>query len=272
MEKIKIAIVGTGGVAEALAVALSDRRGVDLCIIGRNVERLRVISELAECSAIVLEDDFAEADIYILAVSDSAVASLAERLPFKNGSTVVHTAGSVDMSVLRCDNVAARGVDVGVIYPLQSFTAGRKVEMKGVPIFTEVENRNNESVLRCAKLLSDSVLSMSSNVRMKLHLGAVFASNFVNMMFSATENVLQNDGESANEKLDINVYKPLIMETLAKAFEFESPKLAQTGPAKRGDSVTMERHLELLQSSGNGELTETYKIISELIWETSKKM
>jgi hypothetical protein len=41
------------------------------------------------------------------------------------------------------------------------------------------------------------------------------------------------------------------------------PVNSQTGPAKRNDKVTMQKHLVLLQA--NKQLTSVYKIISNLI-------
>ncbi len=269
---MKIAIIGTGGVAEAFALAFAQQNiiQVDVVVVGRNVERLDAIAKLANCETQDISqekrEDLTDADLYILAVSDSAIASLAESLQFRHGSTVVHTAGSVDVGVLSTKNTREREVEIGVIYPLQSFTPARRVDMREVPIFVECVEKKNIVVFECANILSNNTLELPSNVRVKLHLGAVFASNFVNMLFSATEMILDSSKE-----LQLETYKPLIMETLTKAFESDSPRNVQTGPAKRNDALTMNRHIDIL-SKENAELTETYKIVSKLIWETSKKM
>ncbi len=262
---MKIAIIGTGGVAEAFAATLSKSSEVDLVVVGRNRDRLAAMP----CRTQLLSEGAVDADLYILAVSDSAVREVAESLQFSKEATVVHTAGSVDVSALMCSNTDSCGVRLGVIYPLQSFTPGRKVVMGDVPLLVESLDGENEIIERCANLLSNNLLALSSKVRAGLHLGAVFVSNFVNMMLSATSKIIEKD---VDENLQLDIYKPLIEETLAKAFESGEPHKMQTGPAKRGDEITMERHVAMLQEGGNENLIDTYKTISKLIWETSKKM
>ncbi len=245
---IRVAVIGSGGVAEAMAQALARAEGVSLSgVVGRNAERVGAIAEMSGCEGYAL-DGLPLAELYILAVSDGAVGELAEGLNYPKESIIAHTAGSVSMD----------GVD-GVLYPMQSFTPGRAVDFRSVPIFIEGAD---ERIGAVARALSGSVVEMSSAQRIKLHLAAVFASNFVNAMFTATSDLL------AQNSLDISLYRPLIGETIAKVFdEGISPRKAQTGPAKRGDEVTQARHETLLE----GEMLDMYKIISRYIWETSRR-
>ncbi len=66
------------------------------------------------------------------------------------------------------------------------------------------------------------------------------------------------------------VLKPLIEETAAKALNASHPARVQTGPAKRGDRATQEGHLALLAE--HEALKQIYELLSEQIWETSKKI
>jgi hypothetical protein len=56
---------------------------------------------------------------------------------------------------------------------------------------------------------------------------------------------------------------PLIRETTRKALQSEDPGTVQTGPAIRGDEVTIKKHLEILQESP--EWKEIYAMISRSI-------
>jgi hypothetical protein len=47
-----------------------------------------------------------------------------------------------------------------------------------------------------------------------------------------------------------------------------NPKAAQTGPAKRKDTVVMQKHLELLKN--NKELKQVYTLLSDLIAKQHK--
>ena len=59
-------------------------------------------------------------------------------------------------------------------------------------------------------------------------------------------------------------------ETAAKALDAASPADVQTGPAVRNDLHTMARHRALL--AADPRLENIYSIISNNIWETSKKI
>ena len=63
---------------------------------------------------------------------------------------------------------------------------------------------------------------------------------------------------------------PLIAETARKAIESGQPSAVQTGPAKRNDMTTIERHLRMLE--GDACLHDIYEKLSQSIWkETSKR-
>ena len=116
-----IVLIGSGNLAEALARAISRTEGATLLqIFARNAKR---------GTALALENgtawssdprELAAADLYILAVSDAAITTLAESLPIPAEAAVVHTAGGIGIEAL-----PARFDRRGVLYPLQTFTQGR---------------------------------------------------------------------------------------------------------------------------------------------------
>jgi predicted short-subunit dehydrogenase-like oxidoreductase (DUF2520 family) len=68
--------------------------------------------------------------------------------------------------------------------------------------------------------------------------------------------------------LDFDLLKPLIRETADKV-TYMDPEHAQTGPAIRGDQVTMDKHLALLADTP--ELQEFYRLISSSIQQSTKR-
>ncbi len=131
--------------------------------------------------------------------------------------------------------------------------------MRDVPLFVEGEAEVEEFALR----LSDIVVKMDSAGRRALHLSAVFACNFVNAMYATAHQV------ASKHDLPFDYLKPLIAETCAKALTTDDPRTIQTGPAARGDKAVQQRHIAMLKDE---KLEDIYKIISQQIWETSKKM
>ena len=91
-------------------------------------------------------------------------------------------------------------------------------------------------------------------------MAAVFVNNFVNYLYQIGEDILSEDG------IPFDLLKPLIKET-ANKIEILSPKEAQTGPAKRSDSKTIEKHLKLLENSPYKEVYTTLTNHLKKQWE-----
>lgn len=165
-------------------------------------------------------------DVYIISVKDDALAEVAGRVCTVAGdSLVVHTAGSVGLEVLTSSHR-------GVLYPMQTFSREKELDLRHVPLFLEGSDTRLEQL---AGSISDNVRHLSSTDRQRLHLAAVFACNFVNHCVALADKQLRPLG------LDWRVMLPLIDETVAKLHNMQ-PLDAQTGPAVRGDREVMSRH------------------------------
>ncbi len=255
----RVVIIGSGNLAEALAQAIAASGARLVQIFARNAERGRAIAAMCGTEWCGDPERLAVADIYIVAVSDRAVGEVTECLPIPEGAVVAHTAGSVGMDVL------AERYCRAVFYPMQTFTAGRRVDFREIPIFLEIGDKGLEPMLEeFARRLSDRVIWSDSEQRRRIHLAAVFVCNFVNHLYAVGDSIATSAG------LDFGVLKSLVRETAAKALDVEHPAEVQTGPAARGDSATMERHAEML--GGDELLKEIYSTISQSIWETSRKI
>ena len=258
---IRVVIIGSGNVAEGLASALADHR--DTCrmeqVFARNAVRGAHVARMASCGWTDRVDALAEADLYLMAVSDRSVGELSNKLTFGD-AVVAHTAGSVPLSELSTA-IHHRGV----FYPLQTFTAGRRVTLSDVPIFIEGEDDPTRDMLhRLGSALSRTVVEASSEDRGKLHLAAVFACNFATHMIALGEQTL------SAYRMPSEWIHPLVRETIDKILETSDASTQQTGPAVRGDLPTQERHLKLLENQP--QLHQLYRDISKSIWETSKKI
>lgn len=254
----RVAVIGSGNVAEALSLAISANDRYDLVQLwARNVDRGRLIASLAGC---VYENDpqkLAAADIYIISVSDRAIREISEQFDFGD-AIVVHTSGSCGADEL--SSVIPRQ---GVLYPLQTFTAGRTVDFQEIPFFVEAaDDESFRAIFSLASALSGSVYRSDPELRRRLHVAAVFVCNFVNHMYVAGEQLMQENG------LDYGLLKPLIAETIRKMLTSPSPRPLQTGPAVREDYPTIEKHMALLDN--NPRLRDLYRMITESIISDKK--
>lgn len=172
-----------------------------------------------------------DGDLYIIAVKDDAVAEVARLCP--SSALVVHTAGSVAMDVIPQQRR-------GVLYPMQSFTKGRRIDWSRVPFFIEASSEADCALLETfAHRLSSSVFRLTSEQRKTLHLAAVWVSNFPNHLWTVASDLLEREG------VPFSVMLPLIEETAAKVQEL-TPREAQTGPARRADQKVMQAHEAML--------------------------
>lgn len=199
----------------------------------------------------------AGADLYILAVNDDAILTVASQLPVHD-RLVVHTSGSTGMEVLQ--HASDR---IGVLYPLQTFSKSRDVDFSVVPLAVE---GNSDPVVQTledlAGKISGHVLRMDSLQRRALHVAAVFACNFTNHLYTIAAGIMEQN------QLDFDLLRPLIRETSAKVQSF-MPHGVQTGPAARGDEETMRKHLEFLREQP--ELAALYRDLSQRIVNFDKQ-
>ena len=244
---IKVVILGAGNVATHLYRAFSGKKELELIqVYNRNLSKLKFVKESHK--RISNLQDLKKADLYLLAVTDEAIETLADQLPNLEG-LVVHTSGSAVITMLK------KFPNHGVFYPLQSFSKEKELDFKQIPICLEANSAKNLEFLReIASILSDTIYEIDSRQRKSLHLAAVFVNNFSNHLFALSAEFCKN------EKVPFEILKPLIKETVHK-LDSLSPLEAQTGPAKRNDIKTIHAHKEML---GENE-KKIYSILTESI-------
>lgn len=254
MEPAKKAIViGLGNLAWSLIPNLQ-AKGVEVIqLISRSESTVR-----AYCEAYQIVDGRThiaelrkDADIVFITVGDAAIVGVVDQLTNMGLSNmvVVHTSGSTAIDVLR-----KPGLQVGVFYPMQTFTRDSIPPYTEIPVFLE----GNEQVLALlrplAERLSNRVYELDSEARMRVHIGAVLACNFTNYLFRMAAAQLPE-----GEGFDFTIYEPLVREHIEKVFRFQ-PGNTQTGPAVRGDQVTIDKHLHALARQPS--LKELYETLS----------
>jgi len=254
MKYYKIGFVGAGNLAWHLAQDLEKAGHFIHVIFSRNEENAQILAAQLYDTKVAESLDFSDydLDLLILAVSDDAIAFVADSLVVQQETIVVHTSGSKSIEVLSC-----LGDNYGVMYPLQTFTKEKAINLTEVPFCIEAFNtKTHDLIFDVAKSISHKVVVMASEERRVLHLAAVFTNNFANHMLFWAKTLLDV------EEIDFQLLKPLAKETIEKAFTL-SPEQAQTGPARRGDFKTMKDHLALIEV--NPELSSLYEVLSKSI-------
>jgi predicted short-subunit dehydrogenase-like oxidoreductase (DUF2520 family) len=249
---MEIVIIGSGNVAAVLGRKFKAAGHTILQIVSRNASAASALAyEWDTESANYMSLLNGKADIYIIAVTDSAIPEVIEslRLP---GKVVAHTAGSVNKNILK--DVTQH---YGVFYPLQSLRKETD-HLPAIPFFYEGSDDKTNTILEAlAQSVSPGfVAKADSGERTKLHIAAVIVNNFANHLFALAEDYCKKEG------LDFAQLIPLIEET-AMRLETISPSQTMTGPAARNDEETIQKHLALLK--GYPKLQELYRIMTESI-------
>ena len=214
-----------------------------IVIIGRgrlatNLEHALLTAghEVVSVNSRTLESLPFEADVFIVAVKDAALADVIRAATKgRENQLFVHTAGSMPMDLF--EGLTAH---YGVFYPMQTFSKERMVDFNDISVFLETNDVvSMERLKKLAATLTTHIYELDSEGRKHLHLAAVFACNFVNHCYALSAEVL------AAKDLPFSVMLPLVDETAQKVHEM-APKDAQTGPAVRGDQNVMQMQANML--------------------------
>ena len=248
----KITFIGSGNIASHLAKTF-DLAGYQIHqVISRNeLTGKELAKQFAAFFSNNLADVYADADFIFLTIPDKEIEHAVRQIN-TDIPVFVHCAGSCPMQA-----ISAIKTNAGVLYPLQTFTKSRPVNFLEIPIFTEASNKfSTQKINELAETISNKVTELDSEKRRYLHLAAVIANNFTNHLLAQSEKIM------AQQNLPFALLKPLVEETVKKAFEL-SPKNSQTGPAKRKDESTISKHLEMLENEP--EIKALYQIITDSI-------
>lgn len=238
--KPEIVIIGSGNVATHISRWLDSQTRIRQ-IFSRNIDNASRLAESLSHNRPDVTDSlsciYQSADLYIVAVKDDAIAQVGRDLPALTKGVVVHTSGSAP------DDALGGGKNrCGVLYPLQTFSRDKDVDWSPITIFTYAFDDEAQAVIdRVAAMLNNKVKRIDGNLRSRLHIAAVFACNFANYMWIKSDILLKECGCTLAD------FAPLLQETLDKAVE-KGPAESQTGPARRGDTRIIEKHIAMLDN------------------------
>jgi predicted short-subunit dehydrogenase-like oxidoreductase (DUF2520 family) len=255
----EIDIIGTGNLASSLAPALEQNGFIINNVYGRSIKSARRITDRLYQASIAEHLDFShsKSSVFILAIADDAIEGVSREIILPDKAIIAHTSGSKGLSVLGY----TASTNIGVFYPLQTFSKLKRVGFDDVPILIEGDNSYTEKILfSLAKKLSGTVTKANSQQRRMIHLAAIFASNFTNAMLANAWELM------FKANADPTLLAPLVEETLRKSLTL-GPEEAQTGPAARGDVKVLDEHLQILEKFPD--LQETYQLISQQILDRS---
>lgn len=232
---MEVVLIGAGNVATVLGKRILAAGHRIVQVMSRQASNAAALADLLGATAVNDNNPlYREADVYLIAVSDSAMSQLDKQV-WLGDKLVLHTAGAVSIDVLQ--HLSSR---YGVLYPLQSLRKEMMDAELAIPLLIEGNNENVlEDIRSFAATISNSVQAIGEEDRFKLHVAAVMVNNFTNHLYALASAFCQK------EHLDFQLLHPMILETANRLLQHD-PGEMQTGPAIRKDISTLEKHLRLL--------------------------
>jgi predicted short-subunit dehydrogenase-like oxidoreductase (DUF2520 family) len=255
-----VAIIGAGRVGTALAVLLEHAGRRIVMASGGERSRARASRYLPSTPFFHVSDaadPARRAALIVLSLPDGSLAevcaALAQGGAFLPAQFVLHLSGSLGLDVLRPAEEA--GAEVLSLHPLQAFPdvdegiARLPGSHIAVTARTEIGTSTGEAI---ATDVGGHPFRLSDDGKPLYHAGAVFASNYIVASLGTADRLLRLAGLDEPGELLAPLARAVLDVTLSRG-----PGEALTGPAARGDTQTVARHLAAL-SSGAPDVVESY--------------
>lgn len=194
-------------------------------------------------------------NLILLAISDDAVAAVAQTLP-PGDFLLAHVSGATPLEALQPHSRRA------IWYPLMSLKPDLDLPIARIPFCLEAARASDLDALEdFTRRLAATPYRVDSQQRPYLHLAAVFAHNFSNHLYHLAYQILQT------QNLPWPLLHPLLQQATLQ-LSTADPAQRQTGPAVRHDRQTLERHRALLKDQ---DLKNLYNLLTEHIIRTHEE-
>jgi predicted short-subunit dehydrogenase-like oxidoreductase (DUF2520 family) len=251
MQQKAVTIIGLGNLGKAFLKGFSTCDVPVHSVFSRDTKKVK---QLAGRYEIEIFGSFPEdidqlGDLIFLTVSDSAIKETADRLSSLeedfNGRIIAHCSGNESDQLL--DSLRQKGALTASFHPLQTFTGSGSSEVfKDIYFSLQGDPQVFPHLKNLASLLNSKTLEVDARQKSYLHTAAVMASNYLIALLDAANDIGSEGGFSSQEAQ--KALLPLVKTTLQNA-EGISLDDALTGPIKRGDIQTVQKHLNLLKDT-----------------------
>jgi len=257
-------LVGAGPVATALAGSLRLGGVPVLGLWARRSAQARHAGSVAGVAAFssAPPDILLESEIVILAVRDTVIGEVAQMLVgtglVNKRHVLLHCAGAASARELLGvvdDQVAA----VGTLHPLSAIADGKEAmrALRGTVFGVEGDELARTKASQLVGALGGVVLPLDGTQMAAYHAAAALASNYVVATLDAAAAVLASAGVSPDKAAQALV--PLA-EGALRNVALHGTTAGLTGPVRRGDAATIQRHLDAMR--GRPELAEIYRVLA----------
>ena len=262
-QPLDIAIVGAGTLATALAPALR-RSGYRISeIVSRDsapsLARARKLAKRVAARATYMREAQFAAKVIWTCVPDDAIAGLATQLAARTNwqkKLVLHSSGALGSEIL--DPLKQAGALTASAHPLMTFVSISKPGLKGVPFALEGDPRALVTIGAIVRSIGGKPFRIAPEMKPAYHLFGFFCSPALVALLAAAQQVGELAGFAQRGRSG-ELMGPIVRQTIDNFFR-ATPQQAFSGPLRRGDVVTLRKHLDVLKK--HPELLAIYKSLA----------
>ncbi|MBY4599353.1 DUF2520 domain-containing protein [Ottowia caeni] len=247
---MKIAFIGAGRLAQALAAAFSRVNIEVAAVFNRTTSKAETLAASAGgCKVCDTPQQAADmADLVFITVTDDMIGTTASQVRWRHGQCVVHCSGATEVAVL--EPAASQGAAIGGFHPLQLFAdpAVSFSNMAGSSVAIEAQGALEAELSRIAELVGYRVIRLPPGVRGRYHAATNYAASFLLSLLREACDIWNSFGVNDHDALD--ALMPLARGAL-DAVEAKGLAGAIAGPISRGDVSVVSLHLRELAKLGD---------------------
>ena len=256
-ELLKLGFIGAGTVGTALAIRLSGKGYPVVAVASRRYESARKLAELVKgCHAYENNQGVADnAEAIFITTPDMVIPVVTAQLKWHDGQSVIHCSGADSLDILEPARQA--GASVGGFHPLQTF-AGVQIAIENLPGSTfglEADEPLLGILKDMAKALNGNWVVLRAEDKVAYHTAAVMACNYLVTLVKLSTDLWQTFNVPRDQATRALI--PLLKGTLNNIANIGIPNCL-TGPIARGDTGTVQKHLNALEKIAPG-LVSTYR-------------
>ncbi|HEY4238923.1 MAG TPA: DUF2520 domain-containing protein [Kofleriaceae bacterium] len=267
-------VVGAGPVATALAGALRLGGVPVLGLWARKPAAARAAGSTAGVAAFssAPPDVLMECEVVILAVRDAVIGEVAQMLLgtglVNKKHVLLHCAGAASAEEL-LGPVQAKVAGIGTMHPLSAIADGKLAmrALRGTVFGVEGDEVGRATANKLVAALGGVPLALAGAQMAAYHAAAALASNYVVAALDAAAAVLASAGVAPDRAAQALV--PLA-EGAIRNVAARGTTDGLTGPVRRGDAATVQRHLEALRDQP--EVAELYRALARRALEIASRV
>lgn len=241
-ERPSIAFIGAGRVAGVLAPAFAETGYAVVAAASRSpASAERIASLVSGCRAVSVQDAADAAEVVFITTSDGAVGEVASSVAWRAGQGVVHCSGA-----LTCGPLAparAAGASVGSWHPFQTF--GGETTLAGVTFGIEADGELLAFLERLASEVGGYPLRVPAEARALYHAASVLSCGYLTTLLGEARTLWTRAGLPPEQAFQAIAH---IARTTVANVERFGAGTALTGPTSRGDTGTVQLHLDAVRS------------------------